>query len=251
MRLILLTGLLLSFGCASADATDDAESGDEAVIAGKETFDHPEIGQVRHGNGLCTGTLVRPNVVITALHCTIGGADNKDVSAENPSYSFIVIKSATEQHTYQVDRLYNVFAQPADFAAGGQAWRKKDIALLHLSTSVPATVAKPAGIAHAKPWLGGHVAVFGYGCTDRTPGADGRRPGAGTKRFRAYQWDLELALGFGHTSDVCPGDSGGPLFDLDHGVVFGTNSGYVGADDYFGDVPASADAIEAVLARWK
>ena len=77
--LLALGTAMLAFGCAT-ETEDDAETAQDAVIAGRETYDHPEIGMVMR-TGRCTGTLIRPNVVIYALHCTPGGADDKDVSA--------------------------------------------------------------------------------------------------------------------------------------------------------------------------
>lgn len=245
-------GVFLALGLAACSAeapVEDPGGGEaaDAVVGGTETFERPEIGIVLRGNGLCTGTLVRPNVVLTAMHCT-GIADDADVTSSPTPFTFEIRKSATERYRYKADRLHTITVG-ADLD-GSQRWRKKDIALLRLTESVPATVARPAQMARTWPGLGANVGIYGYGCSDRATGADGRRPGTGTKRKKEYRWSLGLFLGFKDTQDVCQGDSGGPLLDTGRNAVFGVTSGYVGGDDAFGDVPAYYDALSVVVSRW-
>jgi hypothetical protein len=238
----------LATACAAPTDSDasDVDSTEGAVVAGTATFEHPEIGMVWHG-GLCTGTLIRPNVVLTASHCVVGLPKDEDATKAQPPYAF-EIRTATESHRFAVDRLYSVPEQK-DFD-GSQRWRDKDISLLRLATDVPSSIARPLDAAPSWPWPGAHVAIYGYGCTDRHTDENGHRPGAGTKRTKSYRWTVGLAFGFSDTHDTCQGDSGGPLLDVDRGLVLGTTSGYVGPDDHFGDVPASYDIIEEIANRW-
>jgi V8-like Glu-specific endopeptidase len=241
----------LSVACASPDGDDGdgAESSEDAVIRGEETFERPEIGMVWH-RGLCTGTLVRPNVVLTAMHCGTGTPVDADVSSFEPGYVFEIRKSATDRHRFKVVRAESI-AQPADFD-GSQNWRAKDILLLKLETNVPAEIATPAKIAIEAAKVGTKVAVYGYGCTSRVTGDNGRRPGAGIKRTLDYWWTAQLEAGMG-TRNLCPGDSGGPLLDIERNAVFGTTSGYIGGVngvDKFGDVPAASAKLNALADRW-
>lgn len=259
----LLLGLLAlsSAACAApTDEDDGADSTEDAVIGGAETYERPEIGILWHG-GMCTGTLVRPNVVITAMHCGKGTPIDEDVSNADPGYVFEIRKSPTEKHRYKVVRAESI-AQPADFD-GSQKWRAKDILLLKLESSVPPEVAKPANIATSTPEGASKIALYGYGCTSRTPGDDGRRPGTGTKRSKDFWWTVWLSYGweamhtgttprntFTVTRSVCPGDSGGPLLDVNRNAVFGTNSGYVADNDKFGHVPEASAKLNALADRW-
>ncbi len=251
-RSALPVAALLLAACAaptdeSADEGGEVGSSSDAVIGGTATFARPEVGAVWHGNGLCTGTLIRPNVVITALHCT-GIANDKDVSTAQPAFAFEIRKSATERRRFAVDRIHSI-GTLADMD-GSQRWRKRDIALMRLTEDVPAALAHPAQIATSWPWPGARVALVGFGCTSRVAGPNGQRPGTNTKRAKEYSWTLGLAIGWDDTQDVCPGDSGGPLLDIGRNAVLGTTSGYVGGDDAFGDVPANSAAVTAAAAKW-
>lgn len=228
-------------------ANEDVESSSDAVIGGKETFARPEIGAVWHGNSLCTGTLIRPNVVMTALHCT-GVAKDLDVSAAAPAFAFEIRTSATVRRRFAVDRISTIGTQ-AEIAAS-QSWRTRDIALMRLTEDVPSTLARPANVAPSWPWPGARIALVGFGCTSRTAGPDGRRPGTNVKRAKEYSWTIGLAIGWSDTQDVCPGDSGGPLLDVGRNAVLGITSGWRGNDDIFGDVPANHVAINAIADRW-
>lgn len=250
MRWLLLPLLIALGACAAPqDPSDDgeAERSSDAVVGGTTTYERPEIGALWHGNGLCTGTLVRPNVVLTAMHCT-GVADDEDASAAQPGFVFEIRKSETERHRFAVDRIHSITKM--EDLDGSQRWRALDIALVRLAEDVPATVARPARIARWWPRLGGHVSVYGYGCTDRKAGENGRRPGSNTKRKKDYRWTLGLVFGWSDTQNVCPGDSGGPLLDLENNAVVGTTSGYVANDDEFGDVPRSYAAVSAKADAW-
>lgn len=235
LRIALALTLTL-VGCSAEEAVDTS---DDAVIDATETFEHPEIGMLHNGNSYCTATLIRPNVVLSSAHCVTNSPKDEAVTG----YSWDLKASATETHHYTIARAYAVPSAP-DFD-GTQTWRAKDIALLELTESVPAELAKPMVAATTRPANGAAVALYGYGCIDRTPDANGHRPGGGVKRTASWTWSAETA-----TRHTCPGDSGGPWIDVAAGAIFGTTSGYVNQDDVPSDVAANVAIVNEIADRW-
>lgn len=241
VRGALSIALLTLVACAGDTEADDEnpETATGAILGGTETFDRPEVGKLVHNNAYCTATLIRPNVVLSAAHCVSGSPKGE----AQTGYSFTIQTSPTEKQRFEIDNVYSV-PVAADFD-GTQKWRDKDIALLRLTKSVPARLAAPASVATRQPWPGATLAVYGYGCTDRAT-----RTGGGTKRKKTSTYSMSRALGWSHPQDVCPGDSGGPLFDVFANSVIGTTSGFVNGDDRWGDIPANHDLVNRVADGW-
>jgi V8-like Glu-specific endopeptidase len=231
-------------GCAGE--IDDGPTGEseDAIIGGVETFERPEVGIVaRWGTHMCTGTLIRPNVVITAAHCFSGTAD---VSQAPAKFSFVVQKSKTEQHSFEVDYVYSLLF-PQHY--GKSDWRDHDIALLRLKQNVPASVTRPLEFARSWPWPGTRIGIFGYGCTSWNASEN---KGSGTKRKKEMSWTLGRTLGLSGSEALCAGDSGGPLIDYTKNMVVGINSGgATGAKDTFGSIPEDYWLIMAKANEWR
>jgi V8-like Glu-specific endopeptidase len=227
-------------GCS---ATTDPGTGDgveEGLVGGTDTTARPEIGKFSRG---CTATLIAPHYVLTAGHCT--GYETTVSSSDR----FMITDTRGTSHSYTIDRIHIFGAYSAAGAFNEIAFEytpdnvgTNDVALLHLSSDVPADVATPATIAKVPPSNGDRVTIFGFGCKDRNT-----RTGGGSKQY--------ISFNYGTTSTaLCPGDSGGPVvygnFD-GGGQIWGTNTGYLGSGaDVFGNVSYFNDQIVQVMRNW-
>jgi V8-like Glu-specific endopeptidase len=236
---VVLAAVVAGLCCHCGDETledgddENAEKSDEAassVVGGTVTRESRGIGALLDSNnGLCTGTLIRPRIVLTATHC---------IDPNKPNGYTFVLDQATKR--YGSDRVHNFGRWSANNEPG---WRSGDIALVRLKEAVPASVAKPLGLANRWPARGATLTLFGYGCTTR-----GTSDGVGTKRKLSFAYDgTRAATG---RQDLCPGDSGGPLIDATRGFVVGTNSGFIASLDYYGDVPAYYQQLFDKMGEW-
>lgn len=237
-RLFLLLLALALTACATAEESLDWSEGDEAqigspgdalaekIINGRLTFDFPAAGMLRTATGLCTATLVRPTVVLTAAHCV------DYASADRPGQrlaQFIVEHGQSQRYAFDVDGMVS-------YARVGPG--TDDIALLRLTDAVPANIATPVPFADRRPQAGEAVTWYGYGCQNR----------AGRDQFTGQK--QKIAFAFQNSNNSCPGDSGGPTVFGADGAVFRVTSGYSSRGDIFGDVIAMRGTLEAQANAW-
>jgi V8-like Glu-specific endopeptidase len=239
--------LCLAAGCgAGVDDADDESTLDtlageeeaapagppefvEKLINGEFTDIRPEVGYMVINGGMCTATLIRRNVAITAAHCV------EYRSADSPGRRLGVLT------------LEPAGGAPVEFAIDGyKAYSGsndpgvRDVALLRLAGPVPAAVARPARLADRAPQPGEQILWMGYGC--------GRRGFHDEHSGRKQK----LVFAFGGTDNSCPGDSGGPSFLGPDGPVFRVTSGYYtnGGGDIFGDAVVIRDRLNTQADAW-
>lgn len=240
LRALLALLFAVSFiACASPEQSLDWTAGDdtaqvgspgdlaEKIINGRLTYDFPAAGKLLTGTGLCTATLIRSRVVLTAAHCV----DYATVDRPGQRLAqFVVEHGAGTAYAFDVDGMVS-------YSRTGPG--TDDIALLRLTRDVPPEVATPVDIADRRPNQGESVTWYGYGCQDRRGGDQftGRKQ--------------KIAFPYQNSNNSCPGDSGGPTVFGADGAVFRVTSGYstVGGD-IFGDAVGMRRTLVAQADAW-
>jgi V8-like Glu-specific endopeptidase len=230
-------GLCLMLGLPAVAAAQEPESPDaiaaeplEPSIYGgspSATCGWPTTVLVGGNGGLCTGTLVHPQLVITAAHCT-GNNEGKQIGF-GPTGNSMSRSATCHPHPNY----------------GGSA--TNDIAYCTLSQAVDNVPIVPVlfGCEVAEYIQAGQqVDIVGYGQTNFG--------GAGTKyevttTITGYQ-NGEVFIG-GNGLDSCSGDSGGPVYvQIDDGSwrVFGITSygGQCGSGGVYGNMATNLAWVE-------
>ncbi|MCA9625862.1 MAG: trypsin-like serine protease [Myxococcales bacterium] len=198
-----------------------------------DDFDTNVVGLVHLGNqsiGSCSGTLIAPNVVLTAQHCVANSSSGGGVqcgvtefSAPYPVTSFYVTTNTSfSNNPADYRNVAEVHLPPSD----GTAFCGFDQAIVVLDSLIPAEEATPSIPRVDTPLLNGEeYYAVGFGQTADNPNAS-----SGTRYRRDQLFTACVGLDCGAANyissteflgdtGVCSGDSGGPAFDLQNRVV--------------------------------
>ncbi|HOH02686.1 MAG TPA: S1 family peptidase, partial [Polyangiaceae bacterium] len=177
---------------------------------------------------ICTGTLIAPNIVLTARHCVSNTNEYvdcvNDVTGEFSASELYILKgydplSGNPQAIAQGAQVYH---------DGSKGLCGHDLALIRLSSPISSLTPVRVRVSSA-PTIGETFKAVGYGLTNpNNPNSSGRR------YYRDGVTVSQIVYGndFRGGQSICSGDSGGPAISQ-QGAVFGVTSR--GADCYGND----------------
>ncbi|KAJ1942975.1 hypothetical protein GGF37_002863, partial [Kickxella alabastrina] len=168
------------------------------------------------GGSSCTGSLIAPNVVLTAAHCTVYSTD----TSYNASNYNVYFTHKTPDSS-MADMGYSV-AQVIPYPIFTMATLNHDIALLILEKEVPESVAKATKIYTGPINTGTPLRAAGFGMTNPTDIESipaelmqvDLKVGSEEycrKNLATYHESLLICTDGAPGVDTCMGDSGGPL----------------------------------------
>lgn len=220
---VCLAFVVLASGCASPDpAPPSARNHPQPVVGGQPASpdEYPSTVAVTDPSGdpFCSGTLVAPDVVVTAAHCIDSGGPS-DVRVVY-GHAVPAKAPASERRTVAEVRPHPGYAPNAPTDAHGLG-PVNDIGVLILDEPIPGAVVTavlPDSEVDSVLTANRPLHVVGFGINDTVSQASGVLYKGITPHVR--HTEAELLAGRPGEADACFGDSGGPAYVVHDGTLW-------------------------------
>jgi secreted trypsin-like serine protease len=175
----------------------------------------------------CTGSMIAQDLVLTAAHCVLPGADYKVILPGETPPRLLDVERIASHPQFNVQ---NILAHRAS----------ADAALLQLASPLPPSKAPaPLGAPATPIQVGSRFTIAGVGVTRRGDGKSGGTIRAADLSVTGKPGTLQIRLAdplSNNTSEglgACTGDSGAPAFEMQGGraVIVGVVSWSTGANN--------------------
>jgi secreted trypsin-like serine protease len=225
---VALALAVLAAACASSQPLSEAPASsagttmqvdETAIVTGvpDQGQDPAVIALDIGGTELCSGTLIAPDIVLTARHCVsftsaaiTCPSTAPQITGDRPPSAFHVLVGDDVATAKQVANGKQVFTPTSNEICD------EDIALILLDSEVPGI--QPLDVSATGITTGDHVTAIGYG-------RRGDGDAAGKKLLREHVAVLDTsAAEFLVGEATCQGDSGGPALDETTGEIVGVVS---------------------------
>ena len=232
VRILMTLSLILGLSSCSEPETsrpnvvggESFTKGQTAAAVGLLFRNSPNPGTIQTTR-TCTGTTLRPDIVLTAAHCLDGYSEQK------LSLALVVAADGTK---LKAPAIRGLRLHPSYVAADG-AQSPFNLALLKLAAPLTSDAVSQASVGFDKPEVGDAVLTIGAGCEVAEADGSCKGPHSILKYLKGLATTVvsspEAGVDFNDTwffsraSDgfTADGDEGGPVFAKD-GTIIGINT---------------------------
>ncbi len=218
--LIVLLSMLLMNELAYSDdigsSTHSIKNGDPVPVT--------EFEAVGSLNGVCTATLIEPDLVLTAAHCVCPEDESREGCASQAIFTLRNIRPIDSPTTRRNINMTGSVSLHPKFATDSN-WLSNDFAIVRLNqkaTDIALVKPIPLELPTQRPKLGESLTIIGFGtggsaCITDPPIPQGKRK-VTLPLHEISTGNVTLRIGT-NTAGACLGDSGGPALNAAGNIV--------------------------------